>query len=278
MPRKLLKQVAAATYHQVWWPSFTEPLYTLDRAPRWDDDRDAYVDPRTGVPLRTWTEAVEELDEASYVARLGTIDSREIKGVEGGTRDAERAIRYVTNCLTKDLTDPTRPRGDEARVHFDRIHAELATLPCSPTCANWLLYGVQPDGAKAGLVPGRCKGRVHQETTLGFTGRRVLISREWSGKPLTDHRADNRAWVKAILADSLGYDAQGEEPDPGDQSRRYTFERARPDDPDVPPVEHRILRAISTRVRWKSALARAHERDADQLSANQDHGPTERAA
>ncbi|EEP72920.1 hypothetical protein MCAG_03247 [Micromonospora sp. ATCC 39149] len=29
-------------------------------------------------------------------------------------------------------------------------------MPCSPTCANWLLHGVRPDGVKAGLTPGRC--------------------------------------------------------------------------------------------------------------------------
>lgn len=69
-------------------------------------------------------------------------------------------------------------------------------------------YGVQPDCAKAGLIPVRCAGKVHQPATLGFTGRRVFISREWSGKTLTDHRADNRAWVKAILAGSLDEEHQ----------------------------------------------------------------------
>jgi replication initiator protein RepSA len=271
LPRKLLKQVAAATYHQVWWPAFDEEVYRVDRPPEWNATKRAYVDPRTGAALPMWDEAVDALDdEPSYLARLGTIDSREIKGVEGGTKDAERAIRYVTKYLTKDLTDPTKPRGDEARAHFDRMHAELSVLPCSPTCANWLLYGVQPDGAKAGLIPGRCTGKVHQPTTLGFTGRRVLISREWSGKTLTDHRADNRAWVKAILAGSLDGEDQADDAESGDQSRRYTFERARPDDPDVPPVEHRLLRAISTRVRWRSALARARQQPPGQLSATQD--------
>ena len=30
-------------------------------------------------------------------------------------------------------------------------------------------------------------------------GRRVLISRQWSGKTLADHKADRRDWVKALL-------------------------------------------------------------------------------
>src|SRR6201999_3340410 len=105
---------------------------------------------------------------------LGTIDAR---GIDQGTKDAERSIRYVTKNVTKDIADQASPRPEAQRAHFDRFHQELSTLPCSPTCANWLLYGVQPDKAKPGLVPGRCTGKVHQADPLGFTGRRVLISR-----------------------------------------------------------------------------------------------------
>jgi len=148
-----------------------------------------------------------------------------MRGVEGGTKDAERAIRYVTKYVTKNLADTAAPRGEHARAHFDRLHAELAILPCSPSCANWLLYGVQPGKAKPGLVPGRCVGKVHQADTLGFTGRRVLISRNWSGKTLTDHRHDNHTWVKAILAGHLT-DANNDQGDQPNQPGRYTFEHA----------------------------------------------------
>jgi hypothetical protein len=277
LPRKLLRQVAAATYHHVWWPRFDDPVYSVDRAPTWDPAQGGYVDPKTKEPLTTRGEALDALDTpdatAAYVARLGTIDAR---GIDQGTRDAERAIRYVTKYVTKDITDHAAPRGDAQRAHFDRLHAELAILPCSPTCANWLLYGIQPDKAKPGLVPGRCTGKVHQRRTLGFTGRRVLVSRLWSGKTLADHRADNRAWVRAILAGAVdGEHHQADEPNEPD---RYTFELARPSDPDVPPVEHRILRAISTRVRWRQALARARQRPPGAVSATQDPRPAARAA
>jgi hypothetical protein len=254
LPRRLLKQVAAATYHQVWWPAFDRAVYTVDRPPQWDAERGAYVDPKTKQPLQTWAEALDAIEdddaEPAYVARLGRIDAR---GIEQGTKDAERAIRYVTKYVTKDITDHASPHSDAQRAHFDRLHAELSTLPCSPTCANWLLYGVQPDGAKPGLVPGRCSGKVHQRATLGFTGRRVLVSRQWSGKTLADHRADNRAWIRAVLAEQNGEDET-------EQSDRYTFELARPDDPDIPPLEHRLLRAISTRIRWRADLHQAKQR------------------
>lgn len=53
LPRRLLKQIAAATYHQVWWPSFDELVYRLDKPPVWDVHQQAYVDPKTRQPLPT---------------------------------------------------------------------------------------------------------------------------------------------------------------------------------------------------------------------------------
>ncbi len=248
LPRRLVSMVATATYHQVWWPPFDEMTYRVDRPPVWDPEADAYVDPTTRESLPTWGEALDALDDPdarpAYVARLGRTDAR---GIAQGSKDAERSIRYVTKYVTKDLTEHANPSSSAQKAHADRLHAELAVLPCSPTCANWLLYGVQPDRPKAGLVPGRCTGKVHQRSTLGFTGRRVLVSRQWSGKTLADHRADNRAWIRAVLGGDL---AEPEET----SAERYRFELARPDDPDVLPLEHRILRAVSARIRWRSQV------------------------
>ena len=256
IPRKLLKQVAAATYHQVWWPPFDRMVYTPDRPPVWDPTRAPMSTrkPANRCPpgIRRSRTSTRPEDEPAYVARLGSIDPREIKGVEAGTRDAERCVRYVTKYVTKDLGETVTPRGPHAQAHYDRMHTELAVLPCSPTCANWLLYGVQPKTAKSGLVPGRCKGRVHQRETLGFTGRRVLVSRAWSGKTLTDHRHDQRDWIKTILAGHLAADTN-DNSEPG----RYAYEPVRPDDPDLQPLAHRLLTAISTRTTWRKTIAEA---------------------
>jgi hypothetical protein len=46
---------------------------------------------------------------------------------------------------------------------------------------------------------GHCKGKVHQHDTLAIGGRRVLVSRDWSGKSLADHRYDQLAWVRKLL-------------------------------------------------------------------------------
>jgi hypothetical protein len=49
-------------------------------------------------------------------------------------------------------------------------------------------------------VPGLCRGKAHRFENLGYAGRRVLVSRKWSGKTLTDHHADRKAWLVAMLA------------------------------------------------------------------------------
>jgi hypothetical protein len=251
LPKALLKQVAAGTYHHVWWPPFDTAVYGVDKPPVWDVDHGAYIDPSTRQPLTIWADALDRLSEPdakpAYVMRLGRIDAR---GINHGTKDAERSIRYVTKYVTKDLIEQASPDSDAQRAHFDRLHAELSTLPCSPTCANWLLYGVQPDKAKPGLVPGRCSGKVHQPKTLGFTGRRVLISRQWSGKTLTDHRADNRAWIRTVLAGALADTEDQADTEP----ERYYFTLARPDDPDVSSLQVRIMRTIGVQTQRKTQL------------------------
>jgi hypothetical protein len=53
IPRPLLRQVLAATYHQVWWPSTDEVRFEGEQLPVWDERRCTYVDPYTGEILPT---------------------------------------------------------------------------------------------------------------------------------------------------------------------------------------------------------------------------------
>jgi hypothetical protein len=255
IPRTLTNQVAASTYHQVWWPAFDIATYTVDKPPAWDEDTRSYVDPKTNRPLRTWEQAMAELDaddaEPAHVARLGTID---LRGIEGGTPAAERAIKYATKYLTKDLVDQTIARSPEQRSHHHRLFEELSVLPCSPRCANWLLYGVQPEGATKDLIPGRCRGKVHQKATLGYTGRRCLVSRNWSNKTLTDHRLDGRDWFRAVTAGLLEHPVDGD--DLADK-REYIYELARRSDRDVASLQDVIFRSIAARQRARLAIAAA---------------------
>ncbi|MFC7731081.1 replication initiator [Actinomadura keratinilytica] len=258
--RAELRQVVAATYHQVWWPPTDRVVYSGENLPVWHESPDGsggtYVDPRTGEVLPTWDDALDALDQDDdaqplHVVRFGRqIDAQ---GVMAGTPEANRRIRhYLTKYLTKSISECHQAETDRQRAHVERLAEELRYEPCSPTCANWLRYGVQPKNPRRGLVPGFCKGKAHRREHLGYGGRRVLVSRKWSGKTLADHKADRVAWVLARLAEA-GISATG--PAAGD--RRFLWERAGPGDPDVKPAHHRLLLLIDERVTRRRQLNEA---------------------
>lgn len=200
IPRRLLRQVVAATYLQVWWPAFDQPLYT-DRLPRWSGTD--YVDPDTGEVLPSWGQALDRIDDDSstrpaHVMRFGA--QLDVQGILRGQPGADRAIRYLTKYITKDVAGTYDDvQGDRHQAHVDRLHRELRYLPCSERCANWLRYGIQPKDAGPDLVPGFCDGKAHRREHLGLGGRRVLVSRKWSYKTLARHRADRADVVRAAL-------------------------------------------------------------------------------
>ena len=69
-------------------------------------------------------------------------------GMIAPSADADRAVRYLTKYLTKSVSAAytDRDQADPAyQAHIDRLHDEVRWLPCSPGCANWLRYGIQPD-------------------------------------------------------------------------------------------------------------------------------------
>jgi hypothetical protein len=261
IPHELLRAVTAATYLQVWWPAHEEMVYGEGRLPAWDGNQ--FVDPNTRAPLRPWAEALEAVEEPAHVSTFGP--QVHSKGILGGSEEAGRHIGYLTKYLTKSLGEVVEANTDRQRRHHDRLHAELAVTPCSPRCAVWLLYGVQPLGVSSRTTVGHCKGRAHRRTTLGLPGRRVLVSRKWSGKTLADHRADRRAFVLQALAE-IGIEKPDEEP------RRLVWHKVQPGDPHVPPRAHLLMHAIAERIRWRAeydkALLAAGERPLD-VSATQ---------
>ncbi len=56
-----LRQVIAATYHQVWWPSTDTVRYDTGQAPVWHEGTGRYVDPDTGELLPTWDQALDAI-------------------------------------------------------------------------------------------------------------------------------------------------------------------------------------------------------------------------
>ncbi|HZA81873.1 MAG TPA: replication initiator [Actinomycetes bacterium] len=136
IPRRIVRQVRAATYHQVWWPLHDTPIY-VDGVPVWTDGA-GYVDPDTGEPLPTWDEALDDLDddreaEPAHVLQFG--DQDDMQGLLAGTPGAERAIGYLCKYLTKAIatTHDESEAAEARRAHVDRLADEVRWLPCSPT-------------------------------------------------------------------------------------------------------------------------------------------------
>jgi hypothetical protein len=239
------------TWHQVWWPDKPAKYRDGNELPVWDDQAGRYVDPATGEILPTWDEALDGIgpyDLPWHVARFG--DRFDAQGVLAGSPQAARCIGYLTKYLTKHIGNchqaVTGPESD----HAARLAEALSYQPCSPRCANGLRYGIQPKNARPGLTPGACKGKAHDADHLGYAGRRVLVSRKWSGKTLADHRADRKEW----LLRTLGISAT----DPA----RYAWELVTPADHDHMDHARWMLHVVADRLRWQMALAEARRRAA----------------
>jgi hypothetical protein len=250
--RNDLRQVIAATYHQVWWPSTAKVRFDGGQLPVWHQASGNYLDPGTGEVLPSWDQALDSIgpdDPPLHVARFGT--RFDAQGVLPGSKDSGRCIRYLTKYLTKHLSGCHQPDTGPERDHAGRLIEALRYEPCSPSCANWLRYGIQPKDAREGMRPGACKGKAHRAEHLGYAGRRVLVSRKWSGKTLADHRGDRKTW----LLDILGLP----EADPA----RYTWEPVTPADDDYMPHSRRLLHILADRARWQAALTQARRKAQD---------------
>lgn len=219
----------------------------------WDSHARTFVDPDTHALLTTWDQALEALAgnkqaAPAHVVRFGPqIHS---KGILGGSEEAGRHIGYLTKYLTKSVSEVLEPQSSAQQAHHDRLHAELAITPCSERCPVWLHYGIVPKGANPKTVAGHCKGKAHRRSTLGLPGRRVLVSRKWSGKTLPDHRAEREQFVRQLLADA-GIDKPARNPD------RVLIYRIEPGDPTAPARDELIMRAVAQRITWRTEYDKA---------------------
>jgi hypothetical protein len=148
------------------------------------------------------------------------------------------------------------------------LHQRVRWLPCSPGCCNWLRFGVQPKDAVPGMAPGECPAKAHDRHHLGLGGRRVLVSRQWSGKTLTEHKADRAAIVRATLAEA-GITA----PDTNrcsatgiadDGQPRFEWSPVCREDDDVPTYGRVIADSIAEVIRWRTEYERAKQLTHDQ--------------
>ena len=269
--RATIRVVTKATYLQLWWPSFDQAVYTdPDRLPVWDPIEKTYRCPDTGFPLPTWEQALDDLDDdpaatPAAVLRFGT--QVDIAGIIAPSADADRAIRYLVKYLTKSVSETyTDPEHVDPvyEAHIDRLHDQVLYLPCSPECANWLRYGVQPKNAGPGLTPRMCPSKAHDRENLGLGGRRVQVSRAWSGKTLSEHRADRATVVREVLkeagieapdADRMAADTLA-----ADGLPRFVWE-------DIPVVDRDYVRVVMASVREAHRWRREYEEAKQQAAA-----------
>jgi hypothetical protein len=272
IPRATIRAVTKATYLQLWWPPFDQPTYPdLERLPSWDTQAKTYRCPDTGMPLPTWEQALDDLDndpaaKPAVVMRFGT--QVDIAGIIAPSADADRAIRYLTKYLTKDIAE-TYTAPDGARLdpayerHIGRLFDQVTVLPCGPECSNWLRYGVQPRDAGPGLDRGLCPSKAHQRENLGLGGRRVQVSRAWSGKTLSQHKADRATVVREVLkeagieapdADRMAADTLA-----ADGRPRFVWE-------DIPVIDRDYVHVVMASVREAHRWHREYE-EAKQLVA-----------
>lgn len=269
IPRSTLRAVTAATYCALWWPPITEVKYDADRGdrmPQWDPSAGSYFDPATGALLPSWEQALDDLEDdpdarPMHVLRFGR--QVDIKGILGDSEETRRAVAYLCKYLTKAVaetyTDPDRP-NPAYEAHIDRLHAEVCWLPCSESCANWLRFGVNPKDPGPGMIPGACPSKAHDRECLGLGGRRVLVSRHWTGKTLAKHRADRAEVVRKVLEEA-GIDAP--------EARRLAADVLHDDGlprfvwEDVPVQERdyaaTIAASLRQRRRWREQYERAKQ-------------------
>ena len=223
--------------------------YRDGELPVWHEASGNYLDPATGELLPTWDQALDAIgDDGEPLTWPGSGPGSTPRACSPDHATPAGASATSPNTSPSSSATATRPPPAPRHAHADRLVQALRYEPCSPRCANWLRYGIQPKNPRPGLRPGYCRGKAHRREHLGYAGRRVLVSRKWSGKTLADHRADRKAWLLATLGI------------PDADPARYTWEPVTPGDPDHMPPAQRLLHVVADRQRWHAALAEARRR------------------
>ncbi len=239
---------------------------------RWKDDhaQGGYVDSTTGRLLASWDAALDAIDDdpearPAHVVRFGT-RGVDVQGVVAGTKRAGGCLNYLVKYLTKSVADCHEPQTSAADAHQRRLAEELRWQPCSPRCSNWLLYGIQPANAHAHaeMLPGYCPAKAHKAASLGYAGRRCLVSRRWTVKTLDEHRAERREHVMKMLG-AVGIRPEQDTQD--DAADRYQWDPIPLGSHEQPNRAELLLKAVNQRRRWRAEYQRACSATADLDSA-----------
>jgi Replication initiator protein, pSAM2 len=116
--RAELRQLIAATYHQVWWPSTDAVRFEGDYLPVWYEARSGYLDPATGELLPTWDQALDAIGRTmSRCMWSGSGPSstpRRARRVQG-LRPVHRVFDQVPDQTARRLPPPRHQRPAGAR-------------------------------------------------------------------------------------------------------------------------------------------------------------------
>ena len=160
--------------------------------------------------------------------------------------------KYLTKAIagTYDDGDASRRPGRRTSTGWPRRCAGCPARPRAPTgCAT----ASSPRTPEPGMVPGPLQHKAHDRANLGLGGRRVLVSRKWSGKTLADHKADRAA---VVAGRPRGSRHRSRRPRRARPSRAPTA--AGPGRCSAAPGSTRrtytaaIAQAIATRERWRA--------------------------
>jgi len=120
------------------------------------------------------------------------------------------------------------------------------------------------------MTPGSCPGKAHDPENLGCGGRRVLVSRKWTGKTLQRHRADRAEVVRQVLgsagidvpdAQRLAADIRREDGQP-----RFMWRIWDPLNASVPVYRQVMTRAIAESMRWRAEYQAARSLSSGDLA------------
>ena len=239
IPRAMLRQVAAATYHQVWWPPVDQPRLHRRPAARSGTPTPTAGSTRTPAqPLPTWAEALDELDadpdaEPAHVVRFGPqVDA---EGVLAGTSDADRTIGYITKYVTKSVADCHTATSDRQRDHLDRLWTRTARhAVLRPVRRTGCSTASNPRRPTPGCGPAAARARSTSAPPSASAAAASSSPATGPARPSPTTAPTRRAWVRKALLGVTPRPAR-RDGEPG-QPAPYAWERPAPDDPDVPPA------------------------------------------
>ena len=256
IPRALLRQVRAATYHQLWWPPHDTPVY-VDRLPVWTDR--GYTDPTTGELLPSWDRGARRPRRRPRrrAGARGAVrgpgrhpgpDRRHARARSGPSATCASTSPSPSPPPTTTATTCRRPGWRTSTAWPKKSAGSRARRRVRTGCAT----ASNPPPPRPGWSRGTASTRRTTATNLGLGGRRVLVSRKWSGKTLAAHKADRAAVVRAALEEA------GIDPDDHDElsvvgtDGRWSWELLGRNRVDAATYAAAISQAITTRQRWRA--------------------------